>query len=149
MENYISREGLENLKKELEILKVRRREISQLLEEAKALGDLSENHEYHEAREAQAFNEGRIQELEEKIKDAKIITGRGNSEVRIGSVLTVKFNGDKRNFIIVGSEEADPVNGKISNESPIGKAFLGKKVSDEIEAETPSGKKIYKIVEIN
>lgn len=149
MENYISKEGLENLKKELENLKRKRYEIAQLLEEAKALGDLSENHEYHEAREAQAFNEGRIQELEEKIKDARIITGKGNSEVRVGSALTVKFNGDKKTFTIVGSEEADPPSGKISNESPIGKAFIGKKVGDEVAVDAPSGKKIYKIIEIS
>lgn len=151
MDNYISKEGLEKLKEELARLKERRHEIAQKIEEAKALGDLSENNEYHEARETQSFNEGRIRELEEKVKNAKIITGRGKKPdaVQVGSQITVKNGGQKIDYWLVGSEEANPLAGKISNESPIGKAFLNKKIGEEVIVETPRGKVKYKILAIN
>jgi len=151
MTNYISKEGLEKLKSELAKLKEKRFEISKKIEEAKALGDLSENNEYHEARESQAFNEGKIKELEEKIKSATIIKGQGrkSSSVCIGSKITVKNGEGTKDFLIVGSEEADPLAGKISNESPLGQAFLGKKVKDQVEIETPAGKIVYKIITVS
>ena len=146
---YISQEGLEQLKAELIELKQKRHEIAKRLEEAKALGDLSENAEYQDAKEHQAFNEGKIAELEQMIRDAVVINKTGKKDiVRIGSVVNVKINGEKQTFHIVGSEEADPIGGKISNESPLGKAFLGRKAGEIVEAETPRGKVTYKIKSI-
>lgn len=161
---YISPEGLEKLKKELEERKtIKRQEIVQWLEEAKSLGDLAENSEYAAAKEAQAFNEGRILELTEIIKRATLIKPikKGEKTVQVGSMVEVKlmegdtlkrlFSGkpSKRQvFTIVGSQESDPTKGKISNESPLGKAFLGHQKGDIIEAETPKGKTKYKIISI-
>jgi len=141
---------LEQHKKELEDLKLKRQEIAQRIEEAKALGDLSENQEYASAREAQAFNEGKILELEQLLRDAIVIDKpRKSSIVHIGSSVEVRANGKAQSFTIVGSEEADPASGKISNESPLGKALLEHKVGDAIEVETPAGKIVYKIAAIN
>ncbi len=150
MTNYISQEGLDKLKEELDELKKKRYEISKRIEEAKSLGDLSENHEYHEAREAQSFNEGRLKELEEAIRDAEIITDQKTKSdiVDLGSKITVKNGGQEKHFIVVGSQEADPASGKISNESPIGRAFLGKKAGEKVEVETPGGKTEYKIISV-
>jgi transcription elongation factor GreA len=147
---YISQEGLEQLKKELEELKGRRQEIAKRLEEAKALGDLSENAEYQEAKEDQAFNEGKIVELAQIINEAVVINkNQKNDIVRVGSTVKVKsdVNG-AQTFVIVGSEEANPIEGKVSNESPLGKAFLGRKAGEIAEAETPRGKIKYKILSI-
>jgi len=150
MPQYISKEGLEEHKKELEELKLKRQEISQRIEEAKALGDLSENQEYASAREAQAFNEGKIMELEQLLRDVVVIDNknRQSSEVQIGSAVEVRCNGKSREFTIVGSEEADPTSGKISNESPLGRAFLNRRAGEEIDVETPGGKMKYKILGI-
>ena len=153
---YISSEGLEKLKEELKERKTtKRQEIARRLEEAKSLGDLSENTEYHSTKEAQSFNEGRVLELEELINKSVIIeANKGKSkEVQFGSIVEVKtldkrIASQKRIFHIVGSQEANPIEGKISNESPLGLAFFGKKVSDIIEVETPKGKVKYKIVSI-
>jgi len=146
---YLSKEGLEQLKKELEGLKLKRQEIAQRLEEAKALGDLSENTEYLQAKEAQGFNEGKILELEEVLKNAVVISKNGgNSIVQIGGTVEVNSQGEKQAFTIVGSEEAEPAKGKISNESPLGKAFLGHKAGDSVEVETPRGKANYKIISV-
>ena len=146
---YISQEGLGQQKKELELLKEKRQEIAKRLEEAKALGDLSENHEYISAREAQAFNEGKIQELEQFLRDAVVIDNHKKSNiVQIGQTIEVKANGKKQIFTIVGSEEANPSLGKISNESPLGKAFLGKKIDEAVDVETPGGLVKYKILSI-
>lgn len=151
MPQYLSPEGLEQHKKELEELKTRRQEIAQRLEEAKALGDLSENNEYLQAREAQAFNEGKILELEQLLRDAVVIerTSKRNSVVQVGCTVQVRTNnGKNQEFMIVGSEEANPVAGKISNESPLGKSFLGKKAGETAEVETPGGRVSYKIISI-
>ena len=146
---YISQEGLEQLKSELLELKQKRHEIAKRLEEAKALGDLSENAEYQDAKEQQAFNEGKVAELEQMIRDAVVINKTEKKDiVRIGSIVNVKCNGEKLSFHIVGSEEADPAAGKISNESPLGKAFLGRKAGETVEAETPRGKIKYTIKSI-
>jgi len=146
---YISPEGLEQLKKELEELKKKRQEIAKRLEEAKDLGDLTENTEYMEARNAQSLNEGRILELTELIKNAIIINQeKKRGLVQIGSRIKVSSNREIYYFTIVGSEEAEPEQGKISNESPLGKAFLGHKVGEEVEVETPKGKVRYKILTI-
>lgn len=149
MPKYLSLEGLNEHKKELEDLKLKRQEIASRLEEAKALGDLSENQEYVAAKEAQAFNEGKILELEQLLRDAVIIgKNRKISIVQIGSTVEVRSNGKIQKFTIVGSEEASPTIGKISNESPLGKVFLGRKIGEAVEAETPGGKVNYKIISI-
>jgi len=146
---YLSKEGLEQLKKELERLKLKRQEIAQRLEEAKALGDLSENTEYLQAKEAQGFNEGKILELEDTLKNAVVISKNGgNSIVQIGGTVEVNSQGEKQTFTIVGSEEANPAEGKISNESPLGRAFLGHKVGDAVNVETPRGRANYKIISV-
>ena len=149
MPQYLSQEGLEQHKQELEELKLKRQEIAKRIEEAKALGDLSENQEYSSAREAQAFNEGKILELEQLLRDVVVIDkNRRSSIVHIGSTIEVRANGKTQQFMIVGSEEASPKDGKISNESPLGKAFLGHKASETVEVETPGGKVSYKIVSV-
>ena len=150
MTEYISAEGLEKLKKELEELKTtERRAIADRLEAAKALGDLSENAEYQEAKEAQSLNEGKIQELEEMLREAVVIQKpTGTSAVQIGSTIEVDSPHGRETFTIVGSEEADPLGGKISNESPMGQAFLGKAVGDKADIKTPGGPETYKVVKI-
>lgn len=146
---YISQEGLEQLKRELEEFKQKRHEIAKRLEEAKALGDLSENAEYQEAREDQAFNEGKIVELEQTLKEAVVISKNVKKDiVRVGATVKVKSDNGTQTFYIVGSEEANPIEGKISNESPLGKSFLGRRAGEAIEAETPRGKMKYTIKSI-
>ena len=146
---YISREGLEELKVELKQRFKARLEIAKSLEEAKGQGDLSENAEYAEAKENQAFNEGRIMELEQMIKTAMVITkNRKDDKVSVGTVVKTKSGEETAHFHIVGSEEADPAKGKISNESPLGKALLGRKIGETTKAETPRGKVKYKILGI-
>ena len=149
MPQYLSEEGLEQCKQELEELKLKRQETAKRLEEAKALGDLSENQDYSSAREAQAFNEGKILELEQLLREATVIDKNHRSSVaRIGSTIEVRANGKTQSFTIVGSEEANPATGKISNESPLGKSFLDRKAGDKVEVETPGGKVVYTIVTI-
>ncbi len=150
MSEYISPEGLEKLKRELEQLKtVRRREIASRLEAAKALGDLSENAEYQEAKEAQSLNEANILELEEVLRDVIVITKPAHtSSVQIGSTIEVESEHGRETFTIVGSEEADPILGKISNESPMGRAFLGKSAGEAVAIKTPRGGETYKVRKI-
>jgi len=149
-QTYLSQEGVETLKKELQELKTKKRqEIAKRLQEAKDLGDLSENAEYFEAKEAQSLNDNRISELEELLKNAVVIeTSNEENIVRIGSMVEVKSNNGSEIFSIVGSAEAKPQEGKISNESPLGRAFLGRKIGDEIEVKTPGGITKYKIIKI-
>lgn len=148
---YVTKEKLEDLKKELTELKtVKRQEVADMLRQAKDYGDLSENSAYTEAREAQNQLEMKISELEEMVKNAQIISQQeGGQYVVVGSTLTVKKDGKQYTYTIVGSEEADPVSGKISNESPLGKAFLGHAVGDEVIAHIPTGQVAYKIVDIH
>lgn len=152
---YISQEDLEKFKAELQELKtVKRQGIAERIEEAKSLGDLSENAEYIEAREAQAFNEGRIRELEELVKSAVIIDENkqkagAKTSVEVGDTVEVKNEkGDKFIFTIVGSNGTDPAQNKISNESPLGRAFLSRIPGEEVEVITPLGKIRYKILAI-
>ncbi len=149
-QTYLSPEGIETLKKELQELKMKKRqEIAKRLQEAKDLGDLSENAEYFEAKEAQSFNETRIAELEDLLKNAVVIgTPVEEDIVSIGSTVEVKSKNGNETFTIVGSAEAKPQGGKISNESPLGKAFLGQRVGMEIEIKTPGGSVKYKILKI-
>ncbi len=141
MSEYFSEEGLEKLKQEHEDLKtVKRHEIAARLEHAKSLGDLSENAEYQEAKEEQSLLESRIVELEEILRNAVIIKKDVRSNlVQVGSTVRVKSEHGEETFTIVGSEEADPKEGKISNESPLGKAFLGRKAGETVEVKTPGG----------
>jgi len=150
MEYYLSQERFDELQKELETLKKdARREIAEDLKRAKEYGDLSENAEYAEARQKQSVIESRIFELEELLKNAKIIKKSGKSdEVGIGSEVSVKKNGQTITYTIVGSSESRPEENKISNESPLGSAFLGKKIGDHVEVETPAGLMVYQIVGI-
>ena len=147
---YLTKEKLEELKVELEDLKGRRRiEVGERLKRAKELGDLSENSEYFEAREEQAQLEARIGDLEDTVKNASLIEKGGvSSIVKVGSTITVEKDGNTRQFIIVGSSETKPETGYISNESPLGAAFLGKKVGDAVNVKTPAGTSSFKILSI-
>ncbi len=147
---YVSEERLAELKAELETLKTKTRlEIADALKRAKEYGDLSENAEYAQAREEQTRVETRIFELEEFVKKAVVIKGSvGGDTVRVGSRVTTERDGKESVYTIVGSTEANPQEGKISNESPIGKAFLGKKVGDSVEVTTPAGKAVYQVTKI-
>jgi transcription elongation factor GreA len=146
---YITQKKLKELKEKLHELKERRKDISKQIQEAQDRGDISESAEYAEAKESQAFNEGRIKELEQLLNDAVIITKKGGCDkVEVGCQIFVQNKDHKKEFTIVGSEEADPSAGMISNESPLGRAFLGKKKGDEIMVNTPNGKSHYKILKI-
>jgi len=146
-------EGLKKLKDELKELKeVKRKQITERIQEAKEHGDLSENAEYHEAREEQSFIEGRILELENIIKNSLVMNDNViNSEpvVKIGSVVKAECEGSLNEYKIVGSTEADPKNNLISCDSPLGQAFLGKKIKDHIKVSVPRGDLEFIIKEIN
>jgi len=152
-ETLITIEGLEELKRELEELKiVKRKEISEKIKAALAFGDISENAEYDEAKNEQANVESRIAKLEIMIKNAKVIkTSKKNGVVNIGSKVKIKdleFD-EEMEYTIVGSAEADPFKGRISNVSPLGEALLGKKLGAIIEVESPMGDKIkYQIITV-
>ena len=151
-EVYLTADGLEKMKKELEYLKLERRpEVIQLLKEARALGDLSENAEYDAARAAQAEVENKISELEMMIENAVVITDNNTGKVSIGSTVTIKYVDDDETeeYTIVGSKEADPFSNKISNESPIAKAILNKIVKDIVSVDSPNGKYDIEILKIS
>ena len=151
---YMTKEGYEKLESELEYLvSVRRREVADQIAEAKAEGDISENAGYDEAKNAQAFLEGRIRELENRIRNAQIIEDDVDSPanvVALGRSVVVQEIGEdtKEGYTIVGSVEADPKNGRISNESPMGKSLLVKKVGDKITVKTPNGEIQFKILKV-
>jgi len=146
---YISRKGLRDLKKELEHLLGERKEISAKIKEARAFGDLSENAEYQEAKTKQSFVEGRIAEIEAMLKVAKVINNNNRASGRVALGSCVKLEGEKTDYIIAGSHEASPTDGKISNESPLGQALMGRKKGDVVEVETPDGIKKYKIIKVS
>lgn len=146
-------EGLKKLEAELEDLKTNgRRDIAERIKIARGYGDLSENSEYDDAKNEQAKIEARIVELEAMLKNYKIITDDeiSGDKVVIGVTVTIKDANSKEQFTyaIVGSAEADPISGKISDESPVGKALIGHKVKETVEVELPDGKALYKIVDI-
>lgn len=150
---YLTQEKYDEFAKELEFLKhTRRKEVAENLEFAKSLGDLSENAEYHEARDVQANVEDRISRLETILKTASILPAdhHAGGHIVIGSVVTVQKDGqsEKKTFTIVGSEETDSAAGKISMKSPLGQALLGKKKKDVCTVKTPAGVATYKIVDI-
>lgn len=149
---YLTKEKVQDFKKELEVLLTeKRKEVAESLEYAKKLGDLSENAEYHEARQAQAEVEDRITRLEHMLKTAIIVDEQHGDIVVIGSTVQVQRDGESttKTYKIVGSEEADMAHGKISNLSPIGAALLGKRKGEKFEFMTPKGKAIYKLISIN
>ena len=149
---YVSADRLEALKAELHQLKsVQRREVADRIEVAKALGDLSENAEYHEAKDAMILLETRIFELEEFLKNVRLIDEKATTDgvTRVGSTIKVEVNGKEKTSHIVGSNEADPANGKISNESPIGSALLGLRAGDKVPVTTPAGTSMYHVKAIS
>lgn len=150
MEKYITAEGLEKLKKELNYLKeTKRKEIADRLEKCISFGDLTENSEYHETKEAQGFLEGRILELEDLVKNAVIVPEEAkNKFAQVGSTVLVKAGEAMQEFKIVGAEEANPPEGKISVDSPLGKALINQPKGVMVEINAPGGKIHYKIVKI-
>ncbi len=149
---YVTSEGLEKLKAELHELKtVTRRELALRLEAAKALGDLSENAEYHEAKDSLGMTEGRIREIDDMLKNIAVIDqgATKGGVVRVGSTVEVEVNGKTKSYTIVGSNEADPMTGRISNESPLGNAFLDRALGDTVSVETPNGTVRYNLIKIS
>ena len=151
MTKFVTEEGLKKIKDELEYRKNDLRQaIANAIKEAKEQGDLSENAEYSAAKAQQGDNESKIAELEFMLKESKGATYDKNlGVVQMGSKVSVKFNGSEMEFQIVGSNEADPLEMKISNESPMGVAFMGKKKGVSVDVQTPSGVVQYKILEVN
>lgn len=151
--NVITYEGVQELEKELEELKfVRRKEVAGKIKEAREQGDLSENAEYDAAKEEQAAIEARIEEIDKILKNVEVVTDEDNDtdKINIGSVITIKDVefGDEFEYKLVGSTEADSLKGKISNESPVGIALIGKGIGDIVEVEAPAGAIKYEIVDI-
>ena len=147
--SYLTHEGLGKLKEELKsLVEVKRPELALRIKSARDMGDISENSEYDAAREEQAFIEGRIAELEDIVKSAVVSSNSTKGIVSVGSKVTVHIDGDKEVFHIVGAPEANPAEKKISHESPLGSALLGKKVGDKFEVEAPVGKLNYVILKI-
>lgn len=149
-QTYLTPEGAAKLRAELiELTGPRREELAQRLRSAIQMGDLSENADYHKAKEDQAFLEGRIQEIEAVLRTAVIVEKTQSDVVAVGSTVTVQEdNFSPETYHIVGAKEADSRNNKISNESPIGKALMDHKVGDVVEAETPGGKIRFKILKV-
>lgn len=146
---FLTKEGYENLRKEYDTLvSVKRKEIAERLEAARAMGDISENAAYDVAREDQGFVEGRIAELEGLLKDVEIVENHGTNTVSVGSKVTVHIEGEEMELHIVGPAEADPSNGRISHESPLGQALIGKKVGEKVPVEAPAGRIVYHILGI-
>lgn len=145
----LTKEGLAELQHEYDDLtKTKRPQAVQRLADARELGDLSENSEYAAAKQDLAFMDGRIAEIEEILHNAKVISSHTRSAVGVGSTVTVHINNKKEIFKVVGEWEADPTQKKISHESPLGKALIGKKVGEKIEVDAPAGKILYKVVSI-
>ena len=148
----VTREGLEKMQKELDELRsTNRAEIAQRLKAAIAMGDLSENSEYDEAKNAQAFLEGRILQLEQQIRTAQVIEKVAKDRVDVGSTVLIEDMEEhlQEKVTIVGSTESNPFEGRISNESPVGRALMGAKAGDTVEAEAPNGVLKYKVISID
>jgi transcription elongation factor GreA len=149
-ETVLTKEGLAKLEEELEDLKtVHRREVNERIRQAKEFGDISENAEYEDAKQEQAFVEGRIMKVESMIRNARIIEQNDAvaDEVMLGATVRVKDakGGESREFVIVGSTEADPTNNRLSNESPLGRALIGRRKGELVDVTTPGGPRQYKI----
>ena len=151
MANYITADGLKKLAEELEYLKnVKRKELAERLKKAISFGDLSENFDYADAKEQQQFVESRIAELEQLMSTSSMVSThtKQSGKVQIGSRVTLKSGEEISTFTITGAQEANPLEGKISGDSPIGSALLGKKEGQEARVETPSGTTTYEILKI-
>lgn len=151
---YVTKEGLVELRNELDGLnKVKRPEVLERVSQARSMGDLTENSEYTAAKEELSLIDGRIEELKEIIKHVNLIqenhVGSGSTIVQLGSIITLSIDGKKEQFSLVGEWEADPKEKKISHESPLGKALIGKKIGEKVQVEAPAGKVVYTIVGIN
>ncbi len=149
--HYLTPEGKEKLEKELNDLKTRgRKELAQRLQSAISMGDLSENADYHKAKEDQGFLEGRIQEIEGILHNAEVIETKSNyDQVDLGATVTIKENGEEpETYKLVGRKEANPREGKISHESPIGKALMGHKVGDVVDVNSAGGEIQFEILTI-
>jgi len=147
----ITKSGLDELKKELDgLVHVKRPKIVERLSNARSQGDLSENSDYHNAKDELEFLDGRITELDEVLKNAVVVSNKGNGDgVALGTTVTLRINDNEQAFNIVGEWEADPAEKKISHTSPLGQALLGKKKGEKVEVEAPAGKVIYEILEIS
>lgn len=147
--SYLTQDGLKKTKAEIESLRAQLREIADRIEKAKEMGDLSENAAYQEAKEDYAFAKGKILELEELVSRAVVIESAAGSEVvKVGSTVTVSNGKNEKRYTIVGPREADPSHALISNESPLGQAFLGKRVGERVEVKVPAGTVEYEVVGI-
>ena len=149
----VTREGLERLKEELrELTEVKRPEIVAAIADARSHGDLRENAAYDAARHDQAMNEKRIRDIENLMQTAVVMDDESNAgppdEVRLGTTVVVEIEGDEERYTIVGAIEAKPAAGLISNESPVGRALLGRKVGDEAVVQTPRGQSVYRILRV-
>lgn len=148
-EYQITAGGKKDLEAELEELKGRRGDIAEKIATARDFGDLSENAEYSSAKEEQSQLESRVGEIEIILQHASIIKAKSTHSVAVGNTVNLKTEGKKVQYTIVGSVEADPLEGKISDESPIGQALLGKKVGDKVTIVTPKGRMEYEVVKIS
>jgi len=150
MSNYVTQEGFLKLKDQLLIIKQKLKDVSVKIKEAREMGDLSENAEYHEAKNEQSFLTGKEMELEQKIKNAQIIKKECKSDsIIVGCTVEIEDDGEKMKYQIVGSDESDPINGRISVDSPIGSALVGHKKGDVVEVRTPAGTSNCKVISVN
>jgi len=147
-EILLTSEGSQKIKNELSKLKEHRREVADRIRTAREYGDLAENSEYEDAKNEQSFVEGRILELEEILRHARVVAKNGTDKAEIGSTVTLKWDGQTIEYTIVGASESDPAKGKISADSPIGHSLIGKGKGEEVAITTPNGKTTYKIIEI-
>lgn len=147
---YMTQDKIDALKVELDDLqKIKLPTLAKRIDDARQMGDLSENAEYHMAREDMAWAQSRVLEIKAILDDAEVISTDGSkNKVTIGSTITVKVEGKEKTYTIVGAQEADPMTGRISNESPLGSTFLGKKEGDKVKVMLPKGEVEYKIIEI-
>ena len=150
---YLTKERLEELRQELEgLVSSRRPQVLERVSTARNMGDLSENAEYVAAREELSFIDGRIDELEQILKQVVLISKNGvknSKEIELGSSVALQIKGKNENYMIVGEWEANPAEKKISHQSPLGKALIGKKAGDKVEIEAPAGKVLYTIVSVS
>ncbi len=150
---YVTQDKLEALESELKELKTNTIPlIAKRIDEARQMGDLSENAEYHAAREEMGWAQGRSREIQHILDHVSVFRGQSstskNKSVTIGSTIVVQSNGKEKEFTIVGAQEADPINGLISNESPLGQAFLGKEKGASVEVKVPAGVQVYTVLDI-
>lgn len=146
---HLTKDGIAELQAELDDLIAQRGPVAERIKNAREFGDLAENAEYSSARQEQERVESRISEIEHILQNANVITKpKGDSKVQLGSKVSLRANGKTKEFQVVGTVEADPINGKISDESPIGQALMGKKVGEQVEIKTPAETATYKIAAI-